>query len=175
MGEDLALPDREAIRTPMQWDDGPNAGFSTAPRERAGPAGADARTRTAPKQVNVRGPAPRPELVAALVREPRSTRCASARRSASAAARSSTCRCPARCWPTASTRPTGSILLLHNLADDAVTVDIGPLDGMDGRPYDLLVDGPYDAPDRRADRARAARLGLSLDPAAPRQRLIGLQ
>ncbi|RZS87152.1 maltose alpha-D-glucosyltransferase/alpha-amylase [Motilibacter rhizosphaerae] len=28
MGEDLALPQREAIRTPMQWSGGPGAGFS---------------------------------------------------------------------------------------------------------------------------------------------------
>ena len=28
MGEDLCLPERNAIRTPMQWDAGPNAGFS---------------------------------------------------------------------------------------------------------------------------------------------------
>ena len=44
--------------------------------------------------------------------------------------------------------PSGSILLLHNLADQAVTVDIGRLDGMTGDPYDLLVDGPYEAPGR---------------------------
>jgi maltose alpha-D-glucosyltransferase / alpha-amylase len=31
MGEDLSLEDRNAIRTPMQWSDEPNAGFSTAP------------------------------------------------------------------------------------------------------------------------------------------------
>jgi maltose alpha-D-glucosyltransferase/alpha-amylase len=36
--------------------------------------------------------------------------------------------------------------LLHNLADVAVTIDIGPVQGMDGVPYDVLVDGPYDAP-----------------------------
>jgi maltose alpha-D-glucosyltransferase/alpha-amylase len=30
MGEDLRLPEREAIRTPMQWDDTVNAGFSEA-------------------------------------------------------------------------------------------------------------------------------------------------
>ncbi|SFZ82935.1 maltose alpha-D-glucosyltransferase/ alpha-amylase [Devosia enhydra] len=30
MGENLALPEREAVRTPMQWADEPNAGFSRA-------------------------------------------------------------------------------------------------------------------------------------------------
>ncbi|WP_230533092.1 alpha-amylase family protein [Microvirga roseola] len=30
MGEDLSLPERNSVRTPMQWDDGPNAGFSSA-------------------------------------------------------------------------------------------------------------------------------------------------
>jgi maltose alpha-D-glucosyltransferase/alpha-amylase len=33
MGEDLDLPEREAIRTPMQWDETLNAGFSRAGRE----------------------------------------------------------------------------------------------------------------------------------------------
>jgi maltose alpha-D-glucosyltransferase/alpha-amylase len=31
MGDLLSLPEREAIRTPMQWSEEPNAGFSTAP------------------------------------------------------------------------------------------------------------------------------------------------
>jgi maltose alpha-D-glucosyltransferase / alpha-amylase len=34
MGDDLALPERNAIRTPMQWSDEVNGGFSTAPTER---------------------------------------------------------------------------------------------------------------------------------------------
>jgi maltose alpha-D-glucosyltransferase/alpha-amylase len=34
MGEDLALPERNAIRTPMQWSGTANAGFSTAPADR---------------------------------------------------------------------------------------------------------------------------------------------
>src|SRR5207248_11577542 len=34
MGENLELPERDAIRTPMQWSAEPNAGFSPAPPER---------------------------------------------------------------------------------------------------------------------------------------------
>jgi maltose alpha-D-glucosyltransferase/alpha-amylase len=30
MGDDLTLEERDAIRTPMQWSDGPNGGFSSA-------------------------------------------------------------------------------------------------------------------------------------------------
>jgi len=30
MGDDLALPDRESVRTPMQWSDAANGGFSSA-------------------------------------------------------------------------------------------------------------------------------------------------
>jgi maltose alpha-D-glucosyltransferase/alpha-amylase len=34
MGDDLDLPDRNGVRTPMQWEAGPNAGFSSAAPER---------------------------------------------------------------------------------------------------------------------------------------------
>ncbi|HZQ05112.1 MAG TPA: maltose alpha-D-glucosyltransferase [Anaerolineae bacterium] len=34
MGDNIALEDRWGVRTPMQWSDAPNAGFSNAPREK---------------------------------------------------------------------------------------------------------------------------------------------
>ncbi|MBA3599108.1 MAG: alpha-amylase family protein [Methylibium sp.] len=34
MGDDLSLPDRESVRTPMQWSDGANGGFSSAAADR---------------------------------------------------------------------------------------------------------------------------------------------
>jgi len=34
MGDNIWLPDRNGVRTPMQWDAGPNAGFSPAPAEK---------------------------------------------------------------------------------------------------------------------------------------------
>ncbi len=35
MGDDLSLPERNSVRTPMQWSDEPNGGFSTAPPDRS--------------------------------------------------------------------------------------------------------------------------------------------
>jgi maltose alpha-D-glucosyltransferase/alpha-amylase len=34
MGDNIRLDDRDGVRTPMQWDAGPNAGFSDAPPEK---------------------------------------------------------------------------------------------------------------------------------------------
>jgi maltose alpha-D-glucosyltransferase/alpha-amylase len=143
MGEDLSLDGREAIRTPMQWDDGPNGGFSSVPRNALA------------RPVVTRGPFAAARVnVRAQQRDPSSMlrwfeNLVHTLRTAPEIA-SGTCSVVDVPLPRAVLAhrfdaPTGSILLLHNLADTPVTVDIGELDGMDA-PYDLLVDGPYDAP-----------------------------
>ena len=146
MGEDLGLDGRESIRTPMQWDDGPNAGFSTAdpaqlirPVLMRGPFGAN--------RVNVRAQQRDPnsllrwfENLVHTVRE--------APEIGTGVCSVVDVALPRAVLAHRFDAPSGSILLLHNLADDAVTIDIGRLDGMPEQPYDLLVDGPYAEPSR---------------------------
>lgn len=147
MGEDLSLDGRDAVRTPMHWDDTPNAGFSSAapdalfrPVVMTGKFGA--------KKVNVRSQQRDPNsllrwfenLIHTLRTAPEIG--------------TGTCSVvdaplPRSVLAHRFDAPAGSILLLHNLADMPVTVDIGPLPGMNGAPYDLFVDGPYDAPTKK--------------------------
>lgn len=147
MGEDLALPDRGALRTAMQWDDTRNAGFSTA----------DAADLERPVVVNGTYGA-RKVNVRAQQRDPVSFLrwFENLIRTLREAPEIGAGQCsvidvplPASVLAHRMDAPSGSILLLHNLANDAVTVDIGPLDGVDSAPYDLLVDGPYDRPNKR--------------------------
>jgi maltose alpha-D-glucosyltransferase/alpha-amylase len=147
MGEDLSLPGREAIRTPMQWEDGATAGFSAAEPDRL-VRPVPRRGAYAPKRVNVRAQQRDPnsllrwfENLTHTVRE---------------APEIGTGTCSVVDVPLPRSvlahrfdGPTGAILLLHNLADTPVTVDVGRLPGMAGEAHDILVDGPYDAPGRR--------------------------
>jgi maltose alpha-D-glucosyltransferase / alpha-amylase len=147
MGEDLKLDGREAIRTPMQWDDGPNGGFSTAVASTlARPV--PTRGRFSKNRVNVRAQQRDPNSLLRWFENLMHT--------LHEAPEIGTGRCstvdvalPRAVLAHRFDAPSGSILLLHNLADTPVTIDIGPLDATDERPYDLLVDGPYDAPGRR--------------------------
>lgn len=147
MGEDLNLIGRDAIRTPMQWDDGPNGGFSGAdPAKLVRPVVRRGPFRT--KKVNVRAQERDPDsllrwfenLIHTLRQAPEI----------------GTGRCsivdvplPRSVLAHRFDAPSGAVLLLHNLGSRAVTIDIGRLKGCDDQPYDLLVDGPYAAPTRR--------------------------
>ena len=145
MGEDLSLPGRDAIRTPMQWDDGPSGGFSwattdlVAPMPMTGKFGA--------RKVNVRAMQRDPdsllrwfEQLIGNLRE-----------------------CPeigVGTWSVLDVpaspsvlvhrfdAPEGTLLLLHNLADTPVTVDLGPQPGTE-RPWEMFADGPYPRPTAR--------------------------
>ncbi|GAA2112409.1 alpha-amylase family protein [Microlunatus panaciterrae] len=147
MGEDLSLDGREAIRTPMQWDDGPNGGFSSAAKELlARPVAMSGKFGA--RKVNVRSQHRDPTSLLRwfenLVHTLRS-----APEIGTGTASILDVPLPRSVLAHRFDAPSGSILLLHNLADTPVTVDIGPLKGALEAPYDLLVDGPYDKPTRR--------------------------
>jgi maltose alpha-D-glucosyltransferase/alpha-amylase len=155
MGENLALEGRDAIRTPMQWEDRANGGFSTAdeelllrPMSRRGRYGFG--------KLNVRAQEREPKSLLRwfeqLVRTLR--------------------ECPeigvGRCSvvdvsvPSVLVQrfeaPEGSVLLLHNLDDRPVTVDIGALDRVD-HPFDVFSDSDYDPPTTRLRQLRLAGWG----------------
>jgi maltose alpha-D-glucosyltransferase/alpha-amylase len=145
MAEALAVPGREALRTPMQWDDRANGGFSSAdPSQLVRPTSRNGRYGWA--KLNVREQESDPnsllrwfEQLIGTVRE---------------CPEIGVGRCAEIDLPLPSVlahrfdAPEGSILLLHNLADTAVTVDIGPIGGSD-RPFDVFADSVYARPTRR--------------------------
>lgn len=140
MGEDLKLPGREAIRTPMQWDDTANAGFSSAARDQL--------IRPVPnrgsfgyRRVNVRAQQQDAgsllrwfEAMIGALRE-----------------------CPEIGVGTPAVldmplprsvlvhrfdAPEGSIVFVHNLAEAPVRVDLGAVDGITGA-YQVFGDADY--------------------------------
>jgi maltose alpha-D-glucosyltransferase/alpha-amylase len=147
MGEDLSLAGRDAIRTPMQWDAGPAAGFSTAhPGRLVRPV--VSRGRFGHRQVNVRAQQRDvgsllswfQRLIGTLRECPEIG--------------VGTCSIVPAAAPRAVLAhrfdaPEGSMLFLHNLGETQATVDVGPLPGTEGRPYDVFADAPYDAPKAR--------------------------
>ncbi len=144
MAEDLSLQGRDAIRTPMQWQDGKNAGFSTTTetplvRPVLGKGRAGFRTTNVrDQQVDRASLLSWFELLIRTLRE-----------------------CPEIGVGTVSVvdvplpptvlahrfdAPEGSILLLHNLDDTPVQLDLGKLPGTVGRPFDVFSDSGYARP-----------------------------
>ena len=147
MGENLALPERNALRTPMQWSPGAGGGFTTAPAaeqirpvQTAGRYGAGAVN--VEQQLRDRDSLLRwfEDMIRVLRQYPEVGVGTCSVVDAPVPRHVLAHRCDA---------PEGSLLLLHNLADRAVSVDLGRLDGVRGKPREIFSDGPYDAPTGR--------------------------
>jgi len=147
MGENLALPGRDAIRTPMQWDDGPAGGFSTAAEQGLAPLAAT-RGRYGSRRLNVRA---QQRDAGSLLRwfEQLIITLRECPEIGVGECTVVDVPLPRSVLAHRFDAPEGSILLLHNLADVAVTVDIGPLDATTGRPFEITADGPYERPTAR--------------------------
>ena len=140
MGENLNLPGRESIRTPMQWDTTRSAGFSTASSDallRPVPV----RGAFAPARVNVRQQSRDKDSLLSWVGELIDV----------------LRECPEIGVGTPQVvdvplprsvlihrfdAPEGSILLLHNLADVAVSLDLSPVD-IPKAAYQVFGDADY--------------------------------
>ena len=124
MGDDLSLPERNALRTPMQWSEQANAGFSRAAADAAGPPGRRGRGLRL-REGQRRRPTGGRRLVAGLVRadvaDP--ARMPRVRHRELDPARPRDRR---RCWPCVSMPPSGTVVALSNLRDEPVQVDLQP-------------------------------------------------
>ena len=145
MGELPAMPDRAAIRTPMQWDPGPAGGFSTARASRVPDMPTDG---YAPEHVNVHDQLRDPDSLLSFVR-------LLIARYKSA---------PEIAWGELSIVDTGDpavlahachadgvlFIAVHNFAEDARRVEI-ELSGVDGDTSvaDLLSNTPIEPTDGR--------------------------
>ncbi len=145
MGEDLSLRERDAIRTPMQWFDEPNGGFSAArPEDLIRPL--VKRGKYGYPKVNVTAQRLDPNsLLSWFERMIRTLR---------ECPEIATGKCEVVQAPVPKhvlvhrfDSPEGSVLLLHNLASRGVTLDLGPLPGTGADVHEMFADGPYPAPD----------------------------
>jgi maltose alpha-D-glucosyltransferase/alpha-amylase len=141
MGDDLSLPDREAIRTPMQWSPLPNAGFSAAPPDRlVHPVVAEGAFGYG--KVNVRAQRnDRGSLLTWFERMMRTLR---------ECPEINTGSCTHVDVPTPpgvlahrADDTTGTMLFLHNLDDQDATVDVSSLDDIAESPTEMLADRDY--------------------------------
>ncbi|WP_117209214.1 alpha-amylase family protein [Allorhizocola rhizosphaerae] len=142
MGEDLSLPGREAIRTSMQWSYKANGGFSTAPATqltRPVISGGD----FGYQKVNVTAQRHDPRsLLAWFERMIRTLREAPE-------VGIGTCRhvdipLPSGVLAHRADGEGGSLLFLHNLADQDVTADLSSLAKEADQPNDILADQDYE-------------------------------
>ncbi|MGI8984800.1 MAG: alpha-amylase family protein [Acidimicrobiales bacterium] len=142
MGDDLSLPERDAIRTPMQWTGGPNGGFSTARRKsdlhRPVISGGDFGYETVNVEAQRNDPASLLHRIEQMLHTLREcpefgigtcTRVDAGDRAVLALHYEA---------------PGGVMLALHNLSDKKRTVDLGEQPGQEGDPFEMFADGRYD-------------------------------
>ncbi len=141
MGDDLSLPDRQSIRTPMQWSYMRNGGFSEAP----------AKNLTRPvitggeygfETVNVTAQRQDPNsLLSWFERMIRTLR--EAPEVGSGSCSHVDVAVPAGVLAHRADHTTGSMVFLHNLGTKEVTVDLSTLEDEAEMPNDVLADRVY--------------------------------
>ncbi len=157
MGEDLSLPERNAIRTPMQWSREPNSGFSTTKRKRdlrrPVVTGGDFGYETVNVADQQRDPTSlltwfqRALLILRECPEFGYGRCAyldSGDRSVLALVREA---------------PSGTMLALTNLSPKARVVSLGRQAQQDGAPIDVFGDRDYSPTEQNLDAIELAAYG----------------
>jgi maltose alpha-D-glucosyltransferase/alpha-amylase len=141
MGDDLSLPDRDSLRTPMQWSAGPHAGFTTAD-EPVRPVVADAWYGYA--KVNVTDQQRDPDSLLRWFEHMVHTlrECPEVG--------SGTCTRIAVQHPAVLVHrmdaAEGSLLFLHNLGREDVRVDVGRQPDQHGTPVEVFADRGYPPP-----------------------------
>jgi maltose alpha-D-glucosyltransferase/alpha-amylase len=131
MGENLKLPGRQAIRTPMQWSRGRTGGFSTAaPEDLVRPVQTGGRYGA--RQINVQSQRADAdsllrwfEELIRVLRECPEIGVGDIQVIGS--------QLPRSVLAHRFDAPEGSILLLHNLSETPASLDLGRLDGDQGR------------------------------------------
>jgi maltose alpha-D-glucosyltransferase / alpha-amylase len=142
MGDDLSLPGREAIRTPMQWSLAPNAGFSKATKLLR-PVISEGEYAYQKVNVTTQRKDPR-SLLAWFERLLRTLR-------ESPEIGSGTCTAIDQPFPPGvlahrADDRSGSMLFLHNLGEEPAKVDLSEVEEGSDYPNQVFGDGPYDDP-----------------------------
>ncbi|WP_422771545.1 alpha-amylase family protein [Plantactinospora sp. WMMC1484] len=156
MGEDLSLPGRTAIRTPMQWSPKRNAGFSTAESEKLVLPVIDGGEYDY-RRVNVSAQRhDRTSLLAWFERMVRTLR--EAPEIGSGSCTHIDQKLPPGVLAHRADGASGTMLFLHNLGTEPATVDLGSLYAEADMPDDVLSDQEY-APVGRLDALELAGYG----------------
>ncbi|MCR3750452.1 alpha-amylase family protein [Lentzea californiensis] len=139
MGEDLTLPEREAIRTPMQWSDAKNAGFSRAdsvirPVISTGPRGC--------AEVNVARQRSDPHSLLTWFERILHTRreCEEIATGEHEVLDVG----PPHLLVHVARRPRGVMLFVHNLSPEPCQVSVPPQTAEEEPPQNVVADGAYD-------------------------------